>query len=195
VLSRIALCLLGGLALNALLLYSQAPEVLAYWRSGQWGSMALSALMVPIMIVSMVAYVVLGYRLGLMAAIEHAWQTLGNPLLDAVAERAAGLAMNTGEPLTSRMKQLAGAVNELAARVPRQRWLVRKVVGMMLARLPFSELLADPELTRKVQSLTDEKAIAGLLRKELDRMELPNIGWVPLAAVVVVNTVAVLLLG
>jgi hypothetical protein len=103
--------------------------------------------------------------------------------------------MRTGEPVTSRMNQLARSVDDLTGRLPKQRWLVRKVVGLLLARLPFAELLADPELTRKVQSLTDEKAIAGLLRKELDRIELPDIGWVPLAAVVVVNTVAVLLLA
>lgn len=193
--SRIALCVIGGLALNGLLLYSQAPALLSAWQSGHWGSMAMSTLLVPIVVVSMIAYVVLGYRQGLAAAIEHAWQTLGSPLLDAVAERAAGLMVSTGEPLTSRMNQLATSVDELAQRLPQQRWVVRKVVGLLLARLPFAALLADPQLTQRVQSLTDEKAIAGLVRKELDRIELPNIGWVPLAVVVAVNTVAVLVLG
>ena len=195
VISRVALCVLGGLTLNGLLLYSQAPTLLSSWQSGQWGSMAISALLVPVVVVSMVAYVVLGYRQGLAAAIDHAWQTLGSPLLDAVSERAAGLMLRTGEPVTSRMSQLATSVDELTQRLPKQRWVVRKVVGLLLARLPFASTLADPQLTQRVQGLTDEKAIAGLVRKELDRIELPNIGWVPLVAVVVVNTFAVLLLG
>lgn len=195
VISRVALCVLGGLTLNGLLLYSQAPTLLSSWQSGQWGSMAISALLVPVVVVSMVAYVVLGYRQGLAAAIDHAWQTLGSPLLDAVSERAAGLMLRTGEPVTSRMGQLATSVDELTQRLPKQRWVVRKVVGLLLARLPFASMLADPQLTQRVQGLTDEKAIAGLVRKELDRIELPNIGWVPLVAVVVVNTFAVLLLG
>ena len=195
VFSRVTLCVLGGLALNALLLYLQAPEVLSSWQSGHWGSMAMSALLIPTVVASMLAYVVLGYRLGLMAAIEHAWQTLGSPLLDAVAERAAGLMLTTGGPVRSRMSQLATSVDELTQRLPRQRWIVRKVVGLLLARLPFAALLSRPELAQRVQSLTDEKAIVGLLRKELERIELPNIGWMPLAAVVVVNTLAVLLLG
>lgn len=195
VISRVALCVLGGLALNALLLYSQAPGLLSLWQSGQWGSMAISTLLVPVVVVSMVAYVVLGYRQGLAAAIDHAWQTLGSPLLDAVSERAAGLMVRTGEPVTSRMSQLATSVDELTQRLPKQRWFVRKVVGLLLARLPFASTLSDPQLIQRVQGLTDEKAVAGLMRKELDRIELPNIGWVPLAAVVVANTAAVLVLG
>lgn len=193
--SRIALCLMGGLALNGLLLWSQAPALLVSWQSGHWGSMAASTLLVPIVVASMIAYVVLGYRQGLAAAIEHAWQTLGSPLLDAVAERGARLMLTTGEPLADRAGRIAAAVDELAERVPRQNWLVRKVVGLLVARLPFATMLANPELTGRLQSLGDEKAIAAMLRKELDRIELPNVGWVPLAVVVAINTGAVLMLG
>jgi len=195
VISRILFCVVGGIALNGLLLYSQYPGLQSAWQSGNWASLFVSGMLLPFLVLTLIAYLVLGYRQGLATALEYIWNILSGPLLDAVAARAAALVTRTSEPIAPQFKKIVSSIDDVAQHVPAKRWWLQKLVKLLLKRLPFSQHLSNPELLRRAQSLGDENAIATLLRAELDRIRLPNVAWIPLAVLVPVNIVVVLFLG
>ncbi len=195
VISRILFCVVGGIALNGLLLYSQYPGLQSAWQSGNWASLFVSGMLLPFLVLTLIAYLVLGYRQGLATALEYIWNILSGPLLDAVAARAAALVTRTSEPIAPQFKKIVSSIDDVAQHVPAKRWWLQKLVKLLLKRLPFAQHLSNPELLRRAQSLGDENAIATLLRAELDRIRLPNVAWIPLAVLVPVNIVVVLFLG
>jgi len=195
VISRILFCVVGGIALNGLLLYSQYPGLQSAWQSGNWASLFVSGMLLPFLVLTLIAYLVLGYRQGLATALEYIWNILSGPLLDAVAARAAALVTRTSEPIAPQFKKIVSSIDDVAQQLPAKRWWLQKLVKLLLKRLPFAQHLSNPELLRRAQSLGDENAIATLLRAELDRIRLPNVAWIPLAVLVPVNIVVVLFLG
>jgi len=195
VISRILFCVVGGIALNGLLLYSQYPGLQSAWQSGNWASLFVSGMLLPFLVLTLIAYLVLGYRQGLATALEYIWNILSGPLLDAVAARAAALVTRTSEPIAPQFKKIVSSIDDVAQHLPAKRWWLQKLVKLLLKRLPFAQHLSNPELLRRAQSLGDENAIATLLRAELDRIRLPNVAWIPLAVLVPVNIVVVLFLG
>lgn len=195
VLSRVAICVVFGTLLNGGLAYWKWDALTTAAQSGNWWSVASLSLLVPLMLLALVGFLVLGYRQGLEAALQYVWRMLGGPLLDVVAERAVGLVKTSTGPIAPRLAQIDAGIDELNRRLPEQRWIVRKAVAMLLARLKLDKLLAAPELWERLRGATDDRAMVGLLRQELDQIELPGLGWWPLALLVVVNVGVVLLLG
>ena len=195
VISRVFFCVIGGIALNGLLLYTQYPALQSAWQSGNWASLFVSGLLLPVVILTLIAYVILGYRQGLATALEYIWKILSGPVLDVVAERAAALVTKTSEPIAPKFKQIVSSIGDVTDRLPAKRWWLQKLVALLLKRLPFAEQLSNPELLKRAQSLGDENAVASMLRAELDRIQLPNVAWIPLTALVFLNIVLVLLLG
>lgn len=193
--SRIAICLLIGALLNGLLLYFKLGDLLGAWQAGQWGGVAGSALVVPLVLLSMVAYAVFGYRQGISAAMDHTFRTLSGPLLDAVAERASGLLQQGAGSRAERLAKLPARLKEISERFQGQRWIVRKVASLLLSRLRFTELLSRPEVSERLQAIQEGSSLTSLIRQELERIELPGLGWWPVAGLVAVHLVLMWALG
>lgn len=188
-LTRIAVCLLIGATLNGLLVYLKFGDLLAAWQAGHWLGVAGSALALPLVLVSMLAYAVFGYRQGLGAAMDHSFRVLSGPLLDLVAERASALLQQGSGSRAERLAALPARLKELNERVQGQRWIVRKVAALLLNRLPFAELLSRPEVSERLQAIQESTSLTALIRQELDQIELPGLGWWPVVALVAVHLV------
>lgn len=186
-LSRLALCVLLGATINAALLYERVGAGWTAWQAGHWGGLAGSVLALPLVLASMLAYAVLGYRQGLSAALDQAFRTLSGPLLDLIAERASALLQRAGGSRAERLAELPARLRDLDERLQGQRWIVRKIAGLLLARLPYADLLNRPEVSERLQAAREGDTLTTLIRRELDRIELPGLGWWPIAALVTLH--------
>ncbi|MFO1496031.1 MAG: hypothetical protein U1F26_15390 [Lysobacterales bacterium] len=184
-LSRLALCVLLGATINAALLYERVGAGWTAWQAGHWGGLAGSVLALPLVLASMLAYAVLGYRQGLSAALDQAFRTLSGPLLDLIAERASALLQRAEG--AERLAELPARLRDLDERLQGQRWIVRKIAGLLLARLPYADLLNRPEVSERLQAAREGDTLTTLIRRELDRIELPGLGWWPIAALVTLH--------
>ena len=128
-----------GMTLNLVLLGYLVPGLAEAWQDGQWLDLAGTVVLLPLLVLVMPLYLVLGYRLGIGSAIDYAWTELGGPLRSFIAERVvAGIQGKVPERLT----QLAPALGDLQAALEGRPWIVRKVVSLLISRLPFAEALA-----------------------------------------------------
>lgn len=173
VLARLLGLLAIGLAINAAALL---------WV----GSQSWIALGTPLVVaaISLPAYLVVGWRSGLGAAIDEAWRTLGAPLREEVASRVvAQLQQRTAAP-AQKLAALADTVADVRARLAGQRWWLRKTVELLLARVPWAQAIDLPALQQRLAGASEPAALQGLVREQLDRIELPSpLAWLPWALV------------
>lgn len=173
VLARLLGLLAIGLAINAAALL---------WV----GSQSWIALGTPLVVaaVSLPAYLLVGWRSGLGAAIDEAWRTLGAPLREEVASRVVGQLQQHAAAPAQKLAALADTVTEVRARLAGQRWWLRKTVELLLARVPWAQAIDLPALQQRLAGANDPGALQRVVREQLDRIELPSpLAWMPWALV------------
>ncbi|MCC6592791.1 MAG: hypothetical protein IT479_05900 [Xanthomonadales bacterium] len=173
VLSRVAGFLLLALAINA--------GALLWVGAQSW--IALGAPLV-IAALSLPAYLVVGWRTGIGAAIDEVWRTLGAPLREEVASRVVGQLQQRSAAPAQKLAAMADTVAEVRARLAGQRWWLRKTVELLLARVPWAQAIDLPALQQRLAGAADPGALQRIVREQLDRVELPSpLAWVPWALV------------
>jgi hypothetical protein len=195
-LGRVLLHALGllalGMALNLGLLAYLVPGLLEAWQAGQWLSLAGTAVLLPLLLLVLPLYLVLGYRLGLASAIGYAWTELGGPLRSFIAERVvAGVQGRVPE----RLGNLTPTLGDLKAALASRPWIVRKVVSLLLARVPFADALAEPAVREKLEAADGRGVMQAIVEQRLGQLSVPGFGWAALAALVLVNAGVIVLLA
>ena len=181
-----------GMVLNLALLAYLAPGLLDAWHAGQWLSLAGTAVLLPLLLLVLPIYLVLGYRLGIGSAIDYAWTELGGPLRRFIAERVvAGIQGKVPERLTT----LAPALGDLKSALADRPWIIRKVLSLLLSRLPFAEALAEPAVREKLEAADGRGVMQAVVEQRLGQLSVPGFGWAALVVLVLVNAGVIVLLA
>jgi hypothetical protein len=181
-----------GMALNLGLLAYLVPDLLEAWRAGEWLSLAGTAVLLPLLLLVLPLYLVLGYRLGLGSALDYAWTELGGPLRSFIAERAVAGVQGRGP---QRLADLAPTLGDLKTALAGRPWIVRKVVTLLLARVPFADALAEPALREKLESADGRGLMQAVVEQGLGQLSVPGFRWAALALLVCLNAGVIVLLA
>jgi hypothetical protein len=174
---RLAWCVL--VRVLGLLALALAINAGALYLVGAQSWIALGAPLV-IAVLSLPVYLVVGWRSGLGAALDEAWRTLGAPLREEIASRVVAQLGERGAQATRRLGALSDTLAEVRERLAGQRWLVRKVVELLLARVPWAQAIDLPALQQQLVDAADPAALQRLVRERLDGLELPSpLAWLP----------------
>lgn len=195
-LGRVLLHALGllalGIALNLVLLAYLVPGLAQAWQGGQWLDVAGTVALLPLLLLVLPLYLVLGYRLGIGSAIDYAWTELGGPLRRFIAERVvAGIPDKVPERLTN----LAPTLGDLKTALEGRPWIVRKVISLLLSRLPFAQALAEPAVRAKLEAADGRGVMQAVVEQRLGQLSVPGFGWAALALLVMVNAGGIVLLA
>lgn len=178
---RLAWCVLARvLGLLALALAINAGALYLF------GGQSWVALGAPLVIAALAlpVYLVVGWRSGLSAALDEAWRTLGAPLREEIASRVVEQLGERGAQAARRLGVLSDTLTEVRERLAGQRWLVRKLVELLLARVPWAQAIDFPALQQQLAGVTDHGTLQRMVRERLDGLELPSpLAWLPWAVV------------
>lgn len=150
------------------------------------GMQSWSTLGAPLVValLSLPAYLFVGWKAGIGAALDEAWRTLGAPLREEVAIRVVAQLGERGEQASRKLGALADTVAEVRTRLADQRWLVRTLVELLLARVPWAQALDPQVLQQRLAGASEPAALQRVVREQLDRIELPApLAWLPFALV------------
>lgn len=150
------------------------------------GAQSWIALGTPLVVaaLSLPAYLFVGWKTGIGAAVDEAWRTLGAPLREEIASRVVAQLQQRAAAPAQKLAALADTVTEVRGRLAGQRWWLRKTVELLLARVPWAQAIDLPALQQHLATAGDPGALQRVVREQLDRVELPSpLAWMPWALV------------